>query len=85
MTGYYVTNSADPDAPVELNEYNGLKPGDRVRYENPAGKPLRGPLVLSALYQFGDKYQGAWVAAILNDGKYEVDAANLRPAGEPSA
>jgi hypothetical protein len=81
MTGYYVTDPADPDAPVALEEYNGIKPGDRVRYENPEAPwlpPLLGSLTVSAIYQFIDNGHGGWLTAILNDGEYEVDATNLR-------
>jgi hypothetical protein len=84
MTAYYETNPADPFAPVLLAEYNGIKAGDLVTYDNPQAPPLPGELRVSAFYQFGPipPDDPGWTSAILNDGEYEVDAANLRRAGE---
>jgi hypothetical protein len=79
MTGiYYVANPDDPDAPVLLHEYGGIRPGDRVTYENPAAPPLPGPLVVDEIWEFVDHGAGGWVAAILNKGEYEVNADHLR-------
>ncbi len=81
MTGYYETNPADPDAPVLLSEYKGIKPGDSVAYGNPGTPPIPGPLTVAAIYQFTDNGHGGWVAAVLNDGVYEVNADHLRITG----
>jgi hypothetical protein len=86
---YYETDPRDPDAPVELTEYEGrhglIEPGATVEYDCPEA-PHRGspapegvPLVVSALYDFGDTRAGRWVTAILNGGAYECAADNLRP------
>ena len=84
---YYILDPDDPEAPVKLDEYSGLRPGMQVIYINNANPKLTlpGPLVLTALYRFpglemrhyenGDSH----VQAVLNDGEYEVNADNLVP------
>jgi hypothetical protein len=77
---YYTTDSADPDAPVLLEEYNGIKPEDEVTDHGPVA-PLQGRLTVKAIYQFTYDGQGGWVTAILkgDDGStYEVNADHLR-------
>lgn len=71
-SGYYATDPTDPDAPVVLAVHCGMSPGALVRYT--ATPALPGPLTVSELLDWGDH-----VMAILNDGEYEVDAANLEP------
>lgn len=80
MSDYYDTD--DADAPRELTEYHGLRVGMRVRYENPAWRQpdgtyrtggMDGPLIVSALYAFGERD----VQAVLNDGEIECNADNL--------
>jgi len=75
---YYNTDPNDPEAPVLLERYNGLSPGDAVEYVNDRwpGGAISGPLVLTALYDWPEH----GVSAILNDGEWEVDAVNLRKA-----
>jgi hypothetical protein len=82
MSDFYSTDPDDPDAPVLLDEWNGLRPGASVVYENPAWQQpdgsyktggMDGPLVVTELYAFGEH-----VTAILNDGEWECNAANLR-------
>ena len=83
MSGYYHTDPTDPEAPVELTEYNGLRPGMRVIYTNPAFQQPDGtykpagmdpPLILTALYRMGDS---GYTEAIVNGGEWEVNADNL--------
>ncbi len=77
---HYQTDPTDPDAPLLLDEYKGIKPGDKVTHHAPVA-PLTGPLTVDAIYQFTDNGQGGWVTAVLNDGEYEVNADHLRVAG----
>jgi hypothetical protein len=81
MSRFYETDPTDPDAPRELPEYRGLRPGMSVRYENPAWRQpdgmfktggMDGPLMISEIIDFAD-----CVTAILNDGEWEVNADNL--------
>ena len=77
MSGYYRTDPDDLAAPVELTEYQGIRPGDQVADAGPVA-PLPGPLTVTAIYEFRDRGSGGWVTAILNAGKYEVNADQLR-------
>lgn len=80
MTGvsrYYETNAADPSAPVVLDLFGGIRPGDRVEYVGPV--PLsNGVLVVEELLA----WEGGVPAAVLSEdgrlGVFEVDAVNLR-------
>jgi hypothetical protein len=90
---WYDTDPDDPEAPIRLTEYNGLKDGMRVRYENPhAGHQLEGPLTVSALFSFEKRFAPGkdepgrvlMVQAILNDGEYECNADNLVEEKEES-
>jgi hypothetical protein len=82
MSRFYITDAADPEAPVELTEYNGLRPGVEVVYDNPALPPLPRPLVVTELIRFHpDTDDPGGVSAILNEGEYEVNADNLRVVG----
>lgn len=76
MSKFYRTDPNDPDAPVVLDEYRGLRPGSPVEYVNPASaiEPLPQPLVITQLVLFPSP---DYVSAILNDGEYEVNADNL--------
>jgi hypothetical protein len=76
---WYDTDPDDPEAPVRLTEYNGLRDGMAVRYRNPHSRvQLTGPLTVSAIYRFKDADgQVVMVQAILNEGEYEVSADNL--------
>jgi len=91
---FYRTDPGDPDAPVVLEEYAGdhgvIRPGDQVVYENPAWRQADGsywtggmdpPLEVTEIIDFGG---GHPPQAILNNGEYEVSAANLRPEREES-
>jgi len=94
MGRFYNTDPDDPDAPVQLDEYHGYKPADRVTYYNPESpdSPLDdGPLVVDEIYRFDDGPPPwtTWVVAILNGGKWEVNADHLTkhvaPAGRTPA
>jgi hypothetical protein len=85
-SAFYETDPANPDAPVSLKQYRNLHVGDSVVYENPAWKMddgtyrtggMDGPLVISAMFRFGDPYADDHVTAILNGGEWEVAADNL--------
>jgi hypothetical protein len=88
MTEFYRTDPDDPDAPVALEERNGIKPGDHVTYENPSwrgpdGGYLTGgmdpPLIVDALYELDPLGEaGGMPTAIINGGEYEVCADHLR-------
>ncbi len=87
MAEYYETDPTDPYAPVELEEYRGIRVGDSVVYDNPdSAATLEGPLTLSALYRFsGGPVTAApvglpkeYITAILNGGEFECNADNLR-------
>jgi hypothetical protein len=82
MTEYYTTDPTDPYAPVELEEYRGIRVGDSVAYDNPdSAATLEGPLTVSALYRFPPGVQMwtvEYIAAVLNGGEYECSADNLR-------
>jgi hypothetical protein len=67
-----------------LQEYRGLRPGMHVVYQNPAWQQPDGsyktagmdpPLVITEIVDLGDGY----VTAVINDGEWEVNAANLAP------
>lgn len=66
-----------------LDMYNGLKPGDRVLYQNPVWRQPDGsyktggmdpPLVITEIVSLG-----GLVTAIINEGEWEVNADNLAP------
>jgi hypothetical protein len=79
--GYYVTDPADPDAPVLLSEYGGMRPGSEVRDAGPVA-PLPYRLTVTAIYEFRDNGHGGWVAVICkgdNGGTYELSASSLVP------
>lgn len=88
MTEWYHTDVDDPEAPVELLVYKGMRAGDFVVYENPAWRRedgtyatggMDGTLVVSALFRFpADVAGGDYVEAILNEGEWQVNADNLR-------
>jgi len=82
VSQYYDTESEDEDRPVLLQEYRGLKPGDRVVYQNPSWLQPDGtyktagmdpPLVITELVSLGADF----VTAIINEGEWEVNADNL--------
>jgi hypothetical protein len=70
MSRYYDVDPRDPEAPQVLDVWNGMRPGDSVRYIGDI--PLEGPLVVDEIVSFG-----SYVNIILNEGEYEVDAVNL--------
>lgn len=74
---FYTTDPADPDAPVLIDEYNGLKPGMTVEYAYDLLLP--GPFVITELLRWDHPGVAHAVQAILDDGAFEVDADNLRP------
>jgi hypothetical protein len=80
---YYDTDPDDPTAPIELEEYNGIKVGDTVTYHNPhsmIGLDGEGPLRVDAFYRFVGvlREDGDYICAILNGGAYECNADNLK-------
>jgi hypothetical protein len=87
VSRYYDIDPTDPYGPRELTEWEGLKPGMHVRYENPAWKNADGtfktggmdpPLVIEELISFpADSYPRGYVEAILNNGDWQVNARNL--------
>ena len=90
MSRFYETDPDDPDAPVELDEYNGLRPGMRVLYQNPAWRMPDGtfktggmdpPLVIDEILRFPTEIP--LVQAVVNGGEWECNADNLVP--EPEA
>lgn len=79
MSGYYVTDPADPDAPVLLEEYRGYRPGDRVACDIAGILPLPGPLTVDEIYCFTDCGEyGDVVTVILSGGQWEVNGDSLR-------
>jgi hypothetical protein len=95
MSKFWTTDPTDPEAPVVLAEYNGLRPGMHVRYQNPAWQQPDGsyrtggmdpPLVISELVRFSEYTEdgGGYVTAVINDGEWEVSADNLVPDPEQS-
>jgi len=70
---FYETNPNDPDAPVLIEEHDGMCIGDVVRYIGPVPLMVH-PLVVTEFIRWpGDEL----VSAILNDGEFEVNADNL--------
>lgn len=81
---WYITDPQDPEAPVRLEEYRGLREGMSVVYHNPHSTlTLDGPLRLDAVYEFPTIRGVTMVQAVLNDGEYEVNANNLRAEKRP--
>jgi hypothetical protein len=91
MSRFYDEDPNDPEAPREIPEYNGLRPGVHVVYENhawrlPDGSYTTGgmdpPLVIDELILFptdaATYAAGFYVEAIINDGEWQVNADNLR-------
>jgi len=81
---YYETDPDDPDAPVVLDEYNGLRAGDRVRYTASIPMPDE-ETIIDEIIEFGD---GDVMAVLLVGNKepldiFEVDADNLTKHDEP--
>lgn len=70
---FYNTDPNDPDAPVLLDEWEGLRPGVAVRYEGTHA--LEGPFVVTEILHWDDLS----TTVILNDGEYECEARNLVP------
>jgi len=81
VSQYYETDPNDPEAPIPLTEYRGLRPGMNVTYQNPHAPSLGlpGPLIVDELIQWNTPGTPN-VQAVLNGGEYEVNADNLRPA-----
>jgi hypothetical protein len=86
-----LTDPDDPEAPVVIDEYNGLRPGAHVVYQNPAWRQPDGsyktggmdpPLVITELVRMPgleERHGHDMVQAVLNDGEWEVNADNLAP------
>ena len=70
---FYATDAKDPQAPVVMDEFDGLRPGMSVRYVGP--RTLEGTFVVTEIIHWADHA----TTVILNDGKYEVDHSNLVP------
>lgn len=71
---FYATDPTNPDAPVVLAGYRGLRPGDRVTYTGSV--PMTDePVTVTELVRFG---QSDYVSAVLADGEWEVCADNLK-------
>ena len=84
---FYNTDPDDIDAPRVLAEWRGLRPGSRVVYENPAWRQadgtyktggMDGTYTVTELVALDGEGWIADVLAVLDDGAYEVNAANLR-------
>lgn len=73
---FYQSHPEDPEAPVVLDEYQGLRVGMTVIYVSDR-HPMPGEFVLSEIIQFR---VAGMVLAILNDGEWEVSIQNLRAA-----
>src|SRR5262249_17455803 len=72
---FWQTDATDPEAPVVLSEWQGLRPGMAVVYVGPM--PLTDdPLTITELVRLPE----VAVLAPRNGGDWEVDAATLRPA-----
>lgn len=71
---FYYTNRDDPDAPVVLDDYDGLRPGARVVHVGPL--PLPGVFTLIELVGFGDHVE-AHLQDVEDGDYYLCDAANL--------
>lgn len=78
MSRFYDTDPDDPYAPVELDEYHGLRPGMRVRYVGLHGH-VGEPWTITELIGWPDADLPPKVVAICDDGTWEVDADNLVP------
>lgn len=78
---FYACDASDPDAPVLLGSYRGLRAGMAVEYVNPRAPSLPGSLIVTEIVRLAADH----VTAILNDGQWEVNADNLvRLEGEDS-
>jgi len=85
-SGFYRADPSDPDAPVRLDEHEGMRPGDTVEYRNPAlAFGLTAPMKLLELWRFaqvpGDdepEHTQAIVDVQGEDSPYEINADNLR-------
>ncbi|MBO0838920.1 MAG: hypothetical protein J2P28_25870 [Actinobacteria bacterium] len=77
---FYETDPDDPEAPIVLTEYMGLKPGDRVTYigHAPPWRANHRPVIAELVAWRGTYPHGT--LAILDEGEWEVDADNLRKA-----
>lgn len=71
---FYRTDPTDPEAPVVLDEYRGIRPGDRVIYTG--SMQLDEELVVDELVRLDADF----VTAVLGGGTWEVSADNLRRA-----
>jgi hypothetical protein len=65
---FYIPDPVDPNQPVPLNEWHGLRPGMRVRHRDPRSG-YRTPLVVSALLWAPDKP----VTAVLEQEPWDVN------------
>lgn len=88
MSGFYDTS---PAGPRELAEYQGphhgaIRPGDTVIYENPARRGpdgayltmgMDGTYTVTEIIMF-DEAEPVFTTAVLDGGRYEVNADNLR-------
>jgi hypothetical protein len=81
----YQANPDDPDAPVRLDEHEGMREGDTVEYRDPSlAFGLTGPMTLWQLWRFdaGLSPDSAYTVAIVEvpgqDSPYEINADNLR-------
>jgi hypothetical protein len=75
--GFYVLDPADPEAPVLLDEWHGIRTGDTVRDAGPVA-PLDGEFTVTAIYAFTGTGHGGWVSVILDGGALEISAEHLR-------
>ena len=88
--GFYRTDPSDPEAPVLLDEHNGMRAHDLVEYAEPSlAFGLTGPMELLALYRFagmrgeGDADFTQAVVRVPGEGPgadttHEINADNLR-------
>ena len=76
---YWFSDPNDPDAPVKLRDYRGMHQGSYVEYTGTMGG-MRDIYIVDELVRFG---QSGYVTAVLDYGKWEVNADNLRLVEKP--
>lgn len=72
---HYETNPDDPNAPVVLHVYKGIRSGDRVKYVGTM--PLDGEFRVDEIIQFANDDVMAIMHELGSADVYEVNADNL--------
>src|SRR5262252_10527718 len=90
-SGFYQADPSDPDAPVRLDEHEGMRPGDTVEYRDPAQAfGLTAPMKLLELWRFDAVPDEPWPGSAVTqaivqvpgqESPYEINADNLRRPG----